>query len=137
MQTMQQKESLYGSQRIQWLCYVSAEKNTILSKGSKKPIATLLKVFELCMDNFDGLCLDEKQPVLYQCLLTLYHENEKEPLIHTLEEHFSTISTLVETFRQQQDALQFQDVTLYYAILNFIDLLKTGKGNHMYLRLIS
>lgn len=137
MQTIQQKEYFYGSQRIQWLCYVSAEKNAILSKGSQDPISTLLKVFELCMDNFDGLCLDEKQPVLYQCLLTLYHENEKEPLIHTLEEHFSTISTLVETFRQQQNVLQFQDVSLYYAILNFIDFLKTRKGNRIYRRLIS
>ena len=128
------KNFSHNKEKINWINLVIDEKRNILSL-EKDPIKMLMKIFELCIDNFDKLSLKEKHKDLYECLLTLYLENEKKPLINSLEENFSTISTLVEIFEAYKEEIKSTDCELYYALLNFIDMLKTTKGKRLYFKI--
>lgn len=130
------KNLSHNKEKIDWINFVIDEKRHILSKINlqKEPIHILMKLFELCMDNFDNLSLEEKHKDLYECLLTLYLENEKKPLIDSLEENFSTISNLVEIFEAYKEEIKSTDCELYYGLLNFVDMLKTPKGKRLYFK---
>ncbi|MCI9178296.1 MAG: hypothetical protein HFJ28_07140 [Clostridia bacterium] len=87
----------------------------------------MIVIFDLCIDNFDGLNLEENHPKLYSCLKQLHSANKKKPLIDSLKENSSTIHALKEIFATYKGELRVRDCQLYYALLNFMDFLKTHK----------
>lgn len=120
---------------FEFMRYVTSEKRNILVHVSKKdPCEILMEIFELCIDNFDGLNLQGRQPELYNCLMQLYNSNQKKPLIDSLEENIHNIYSLLDIFSEHKDKIKSVDPELYYALLNFIDMLKGSKGKHIYNR---
>ena len=103
---------------INWVRYVENEKNRILA-SRKSPLQILVGVFELCQDDFDVTMLKEKQPQLYQILQEFCSHvpaNDQELRV--------TSRDLVKFFSMHKDEIRECDVYLYYALLNFIDMLK-------------
>lgn len=120
---------------LDFMCYVAHEKIDILIHiRTKNPCEMLMEIFELCIDNFDGLNLQERQPELYNCLMQLYNSNQKKPLLDSLEENIHNIYSLLDIFSEHKDKIKSVDTQLYYALLNFIDMLKGAKGKHIYYR---
>ena len=124
-----ERNSFYET--YEWKVLVANEKRNILAR-KLTPIQILMNVFELCMDNFDGNNLSIKFPVLYECLATLYKNNKETPLSYSLEENFLTISQLINTFEYNKITVKSVDCELFYAVLNFIDMLKTEEGKKIY-----
>lgn len=79
MNTHLQTMSGYTERELyEFMCYVTHEKRDILvCTRTKNPCEILMEVFDLCIDNFDGLNLQERQPELYDCLMQLYNSNQK------------------------------------------------------------
>lgn len=123
-------------QALEFSNYVNHEKMCILSNTRKNPCQILIDVFDLCIDNFDGLDLEKQQPELYDCLMQLYNANQKKALMDSLEENITTIYTVVELFLTHDKEIRSIDCQLYYALLNFIDMLKTVKGKHIYFNIV-
>lgn len=131
------KYSCYDERELyDFICYVFHEKSAILCDSRRNPCQILIDVFDLCINNFDCLDLQEKQPELYDCLMQLYNSNQKKPLIDSLEENFSNICSLLSIFSTHKDEIMKADSSIYYALLNFIDMLKTDKGKHIYYRIV-
>lgn len=118
----------------EFMCYVIHEKRNILVDSKRDPCQILIDVFDLCIDNFDRLDLQEKQSELYDCLMQLYNSNQKKLLMDSLEENISNIYSLLDIFSEHKDKIKSVDPELYYALLNFIDMLKGSKGKHIYNR---
>lgn len=123
-----------GCELHEFMCYVIHEKRNILVDSKRDPCQILIDVFDLCIDNFDRLDLQEKQSELYDCLMQLYNSNQKKPLMDSLEENISNIYSLLDIFSEHKDKIKSVDPELYYALLNFIDMLKGSKGKHIYNR---
>lgn len=125
-------------EEMEWECLVTHEKRDILvdPKIHHDPIQILMKIFDLCIDGFDNIPLEEKHTDLYQCLLTLYHANNEKPLIDSLEENTPNILRLIKIFSREKEEIKRIDSALYYALLGFMDFLKTSKGKHLYYRVI-
>ncbi len=119
-----------------FICYVIDEKRDILADSRRNPCQILMDVFDLCIDNFDYLDLQKNQPELYGCLMQLYDSNKKKPLIDSLEENFPNICSLLKIFSTHKDEIEKVDSSIYYALLGFIDLLKTNKGKRIYYRIV-
>lgn len=117
-----------------FICYVIHEKRIILVDSRRNPCEILMDVFDLCIDNFDNLNLRGSLPELYDCLMQLYNSNQKKPLMDSLEENISNIYSLLDIFSEHKDKIKSVDPELYYALLNFIDMLKGAKGKHIYNR---
>lgn len=128
------KISSYES--YEFLSYVNHEKINILSDVRKNPCEIIIDVFDLCIDNFDGLNLEENQPELYSCLMQLYNANREKPLSCSLNENISIIHTLIEIFIAHKERIIRIDCQLYYALLNFVDFLKTHDGKHLYFDIV-
>lgn len=129
------KDFSYNKEKLEWINLVIHEKRKILSL-EEDPIQILLKIFDLCIDNFDSLYLETKHKDLYECLLTLYLKNKEKPLIDSLEENISIIRSLIELFRAYQEEIRHDDCELYYALLLFIDMLKSSKGKRLYFKIV-
>lgn len=128
-------QTMSGYSEHEFMCSVAYEKRDILvHTKTKNPCEILIEVFDLCIDNFDGLNLQEKQPELYNCLMRLYNSNQKKPLVDSLEENIHNIYSLLDIFSLNKDKIMNVDSSLYYALLNFIDMLKGAKGKHIYNR---
>lgn len=125
------KKSFF-SEEDQWKRLVNDEKQRILTIESD-PVRILMQVFELCIDNFDCNNLATKQPILYKSLLTLYESNKREPLL--LEQNASSLSELLYAFNAYKEEIRFTDIQLFYALLRFIDMLKTTKAGKIYYRI--
>lgn len=136
MNTHLQTMSGYTERELyEFMCYVTHEKRDILvCTRTKNPCEILMEVFDLCIDNFDGLNLQERQPELYDCLMQLYNSNQKKPLMDSLEENTSTIYSLLDIFSEHKDEIKSVDSSIYYALLHFIDMLKGAKWRHIYNR---
>lgn len=139
-----EKEYLYNGKAntqfdLDLILYIADEKRKLLTKTNLLafPCQILMNIFELFIDNFDGTDLETRQKELYDCLMTLYQANQKKPLMNSLEENFSAISSLIVIFRANKKEIENSDTELYYALLNFIDMLKTRKGNMIYYKIIS
>ena len=89
------------NEKYDFMHEVLYEKSNILCNARKNPCEILLDVFDLCIDNFDGLNLEQNQPKLYSCLKQLYRANKEKPLIDSLKENSSTIRTLKEMCARQ------------------------------------
>lgn len=125
------KKSFF-SEEDQWKRLVNDEKQRILTIESDS-VQILMQVFDLCIDNFDCNNLATKQPILYKSLLTLYESNKREPLL--LEQNASSLSELLYAFNAYKEEIRFTDIQLFYALLRFIDMLKTTKAGKIYYRI--
>ena len=50
----------------------------------------------------------------------------------SLEENILNIYSLLDIFSEHKDKIKSFESELYYALLNFIDMLKGAKGKHIY-----
>lgn len=124
-----------GRELYEFMCYIACEKRDILVHiNTKNPCEIPMEIFELCIDNLDCLNLQERLPELYDCLMQLYNSNQKKPLMDSLEENIPNIYSLLDIFSKHKDKIKSVDSDLYYALLNFIDMLKGAKGKHIYNR---
>lgn len=104
-----------------WIEEVRNERNRIL-ESNKSPLEILVGVFELCENEFDITMLKKRQPQLYQIL--------QEFCSHvpaTDEELRDNSRNLAKFFNLHKDEIRDCDIQLYYALLNFIDMLKKKK----------
>ncbi len=125
------------AREAEYFCNMLHAKRDILQTvtDEKSEIKILINVFSLCIYNVDHNNLEEKHKELYDCLFTLYLANQKKPLIDSLEENLSSIISLVKIFRETNEDIRKIDFSLYYAILGFINALKTPTGNRIYYRI--
>lgn len=121
----------YLSEEDQWKNLIYEEKRKI-SAIENNPTQVLMKIFELCIDNFDNNDLANKQPVLYKNLLNLYDSNNKVPILEALNENISSITQIVHIFNSNKEEIRYTDIQLFYALLYFIDTLKTQKAKRIY-----
>lgn len=111
-----------SSERNEWIATVIEEQRRILASRKKDPVQILMDVFELFDENFDMTIIREIK--LYDCLTKLYENNKKTNLYTSLEEHFSTLNELARIFYHHKKKIREFSIELFYALLNFIDLLK-------------
>ncbi len=111
-----------------WIQYFKNEKQRILA-SNKPPIEILKHIFELCKDDFDTNNVKEKLPQLYLILEEFF---SNIPI--TDEQLKNSSKELARFFNSNKDEIRKCDVQLYYALLNFIDMLKVKK---IYFNLIS
>lgn len=105
-----------------WIDEVQHERETILV-SSRNPIQILVDVFELCKDEFDITMVKEQQPELYQILKEFCSNVPKND--NELRENSRDLARFF--YNHDRREIRKCDIQLYYAILNFIDYLKTQK----------
>lgn len=112
--------------QYEWMELVTYDKIRILGEEEKmkKPVEMLREVFELCQDEFDVNHMKEKYPEYYRILKDLCDKQ-----LETEEEIFAGSKELVKFFDKHKEEMQKFDSHLYYAVLNFISMLK---GKNMY-----
>lgn len=113
--------SLDAKMDINWVREVIRERRRILVTN-KTPLQILTEMFELYQDEFDVTSLKSKQPELYNIL--------QEFCLHvpTSDEQLCSSSyDLVKFFMAHQDEIREGDIDLYYALLGFVDMLKTKR----------
>jgi len=106
----------------EWKALVVEEQRRILASTKKDPIEILLTVFNLFDESFDLKVLFDIN--LYHCLQTLSTANNETPISSSLDENYNTIRDLVIVFEKHKNTIREFSVELYYALLNFMDLLK-------------
>lgn len=123
---------------IEYFCNMQHAKRDILQTFKTTELAAkiLIDVFSLCIGNADHNNLEERHKELYDCLFALYLANREKPLIDSLEENLPSIISLAKIFQETKSDIREIDISLYYAILGFIDFLKTSKANFIYNRII-
>ena len=104
---------------MQWFREVEREKSKILS-SDKEPFEILVKVFELCQDEFDVTQIKVKLPKLYEILQEFCIQNPVND-----EELRVTSRSLAEFFYAHKNEIRAVDVQLFYALLNFMNWLKS------------
>lgn len=119
----------------EWRMLVEDEKKSIMVKKADRPVECLMEMFYWSRENQDGRNLEEKFPALYKELNILYIQNEKKPLIETLQEYLENLQGIIDFFNSNKEELKKWDIPLYYAILNFMDFLKTRKGQFLFYKL--
>ena len=106
---------------MEWVREVEQEKNERLS-SDREPLEILVKVFEICQDEFDVTQIKVKLPKLYEVL--------QEFCTHVPvndEELREKSRCLTKFFYAHKNEIRAVDVQLFYALLNFMDLLKSKK----------
>lgn len=111
----------------EWFYEVQKARISILS-SKREPTKLLTDLFELYQDDFDVGNLKGTQPEFYQ-MLQQFCSNPPE----TYEQLRERSGNLVRFFEKHRDEIRQADVNLYYALLNFIDMLKC---KHIYFDLI-
>ena len=94
-------------------------------------VEILVEVFELFDESFELTELIDIN--LFDCLKNLSASNKFSPIENSLEENYTTIYELVHIFQNNKERIRNFSVELYYALLNFIDLLKV---KNLYMRII-
>lgn len=108
-------------EEMEWITEVTCAKNDILSSREKQnnPALILREVFELCQGDFDVNQMEQKYPEYYRILKHLCAEE-----LETEEEIFSNSKELIRFFDKNKGEMRSADILLYYAVQNFIDMLK-------------
>lgn len=114
--------SSFGAQKNEWILMVINEQNRILASRRKTPIQILIEVFELFDDNFDLTFIKEIK--LYDCIIELCEINKISPLIRPFNHHYPILFNLVKIFQKNKKEIRNFSVELFYALLNFVDMLK-------------
>ena len=113
----------------EWIRDVQDAKTAILADSEKTPTQILVEVFEMCQDEFDVTMIEVKQPELYQILKKFCSNVPSND--HQLRD---TSRDLARFFYKHFNEIRETDTTLYYAVSNFIDMLKTKR---IYLAMVS
>ena len=106
----------------EWISIVITEQREILASRSKDPVEILIGVFELFDENFNMSKIKEIK--LYDYLIHLCEANKNKSLVSCLQEYFSLLEKLTICFQNNKETIRTFSTELYYALLNFIDLLK-------------
>ena len=112
----------------EWTTLVKQARNSILI-SKRDPVKLLTDLFELYKDDFDVTNFEAKQPLLYKILQTFCSnppETNTELVQHSGE--------LVKFFKSNQAEIRRADIDMYYALLNFIDFLKS---KHIYFTILN
>lgn len=100
-----------------WTLEVLEERRKILTYN-KSALNILVELFKLYEDEFDVLLLKEKQPQLYTILQEFCSD-----IPSTDEELRERSKDLVKFFEKHKIEIRQCDVELFYALLNFKDML--------------
>lgn len=108
----------------EWVRQVKAARRSILSSSYRNPLKLLTDLFELYQDDFDVTNFEVSQPELYT-ILEQFCSNVPQNT-NELREHSEK---LVRFFNEHKEEIRHFDVEIYYALLNFVDMLLC---NHIY-----
>ena len=103
----------------EWLLIVKQTRSSVLV-SKRAPVKLLIDLFELYKGDFDVTNFEARQPKLYK-MLQEFCNNIPE----TNEELIKHSGELVRFFVSNQEDIRKSDIDIYYALLNFTDLLKS------------
>lgn len=116
------------TESIEWMRTVLDARQGILN-SKREPIKMLIDLFELYEGDFDVSHLEQRIPELYKILKTFC----ASPLASD-DELITNSAKLVKYFDKHRESVRHEDIHLFYALLNFEDMLKQ---KHIYFNIIS
>lgn len=116
------------TESVEWEREVIRERQSLIC-SKRTPVEMLVALFKLYEDDFDVNHLEQTLPELYSILKTFCNT----PPVSYDEIIISSVP-LVKYFYEHQETVRSTDVILFYAILNFIDMLKQ---KHIYFQIIN
>ena len=108
-----------GKMEPEWVRQVIAARRSVLSSSYRKPLKLLTDLFELYQGDFDVTNFEASQPELYRLLEEFCNNVPK-----TTPELRERSEKLVRFFNDHKEEIRHFDVEIYYALLNFVDMLK-------------
>ena len=106
------------TESIEWMRTVLDARESILN-SKREPTKMLIDLFELYEGDFDVRQLEQRAPELYKILKTFC----ACPLTSD-DELITNSAKLVKYFDKYRESVRHDDIHLFYAILNFEDMLK-------------
>lgn len=106
------------AESIEWTLTVLDARQGILN-SKREPTKMLIDLFELYEGDFDVSNLEQRVPELYKILKTFC----VIPLASD-DELITNSAKLVKYFDRYRESIRHDDIHLFYALLNFKDMLK-------------
>lgn len=103
----------------EWVRQVKTARRSILSSYYRKPLKLLTDLFELYQGDFDVTNFEATQPELYGILEQFCSDVPKNTT-----ELRERSEKLVRFFNDHKEEIRHFDIEIYYALLNFVDMLK-------------